>query len=75
MAIKQTVRIDASAEQIYQALISGEEFSKVTGAPATIAEDAGGVFSCFGGQVTGRHIELTPNTFPFRDTLNLQPIG
>ncbi len=54
MAIKQTVRINASAEQIDLALMSGEKFSKVTGASATIAEDAGGVFSCFGGQVTGR---------------------
>ena len=33
MAIKQTVRFNASAEQIYQALMSGEKFSKVTEHP------------------------------------------
>jgi len=61
MAINQTVRINASAEKVYNALTSAKEFSKVTGAPAEIGQDEGSVFSCFGGQVTGRLIELMPN--------------
>lgn len=61
MAINQIVTIKASPEKIYNALTSAKEFSKVTGAPAEIAKDEGGAFSCFAGQVTGRHIELNPN--------------
>ncbi|MGI9336787.1 MAG: SRPBCC domain-containing protein [Gammaproteobacteria bacterium] len=61
MAIKQTVTFKTSPEKLYEALTSAEEFSKVTGAPAEIAPDEGGAFSCFGGQIVGRHIELVPN--------------
>lgn len=61
MTINQTISIEASPEAIYSALVSAETFSKVTGAPADISQDEGGAFSCFGGQVTGRHIELHPN--------------
>lgn len=61
MAIHQTVTIKSSPEKIYSALTSQDEFSKVTGAPAEISQDEGGAFSCFGGQIVGRHIELIPN--------------
>jgi len=61
MAINQTVTIKTSPEKVYNALTSATEFSKVTGAPAEIAEDEGGAFSCFGGQIVGRHLELNPN--------------
>jgi activator of HSP90 ATPase len=61
MGITQTVTIRASAKEIYDALISAEAFSEFTRAPAEISEHVGGEFSCFGGQVTGRHIELRPN--------------
>ena len=60
MTISQSISINASAAKVYQALISAEQFSEVTGAPADIASDEGGEFSCFGGQITGRHIELIP---------------
>jgi len=62
MSIKQTVTFKATAEEIYSTLLSSNEFGDVTGAPAEIAKDEGGAFSCFGGQITGRHIELSPNT-------------
>ncbi|MDH3688756.1 MAG: SRPBCC family protein [Gammaproteobacteria bacterium] len=61
MAINQTVTIKTSPEKIYNALMSAKEFGKVTGAPAEIAQAEGGAFSCFGGQVAGRHLELIPN--------------
>lgn len=61
MAINQAVTFNASPEKIYNALTSAEEFSKVTGAPAEIARDEGGAFSCFGGQIVGRNLELVPN--------------
>ena len=61
MVITQTIQISASPEKIYNALMSAQEFSEVTGAPAEIAQEEGGQFSCFGGQIVGRHIELKLN--------------
>lgn len=61
MAINQTVTIKTTPEKLYNALTSAEEFSKVTGAPAEIAEEEGGAFSCFAGQIVGRHLELKPD--------------
>jgi activator of HSP90 ATPase len=60
MTINQSVTIKSSPENVYNALTSAEEFSKVTGAPAEIAQEEGGAFSCFDGQIVGRHIELIP---------------
>jgi activator of HSP90 ATPase len=61
MTISQSISINASAAKVYEALISAEQFSEATGAPAEISSDEGGEFSCFGGQITGRHIELIPD--------------
>ena len=61
MTISQSISIKASPAKVYQALISAEQFSKVTGAPADISSDEGGEFSCFGGQITGRQNELIPD--------------
>lgn len=61
MTITQTVSFNASAEEVYDAITSAEKFSEVTGAPAEISGDDGGAFSCFAGQIIGRHIELKPN--------------
>jgi activator of HSP90 ATPase len=60
MTIRQTISFQCSPEKIYQVLTSETEFGEMTGAPAEISGDEGGAFSCFGGQVTGRHIELKP---------------
>ncbi|MGI9421947.1 MAG: SRPBCC domain-containing protein [Hyphomicrobiaceae bacterium] len=61
MTINQSVTIKTTAENAYRALTSAREFSEATGAPADIAGDEGGAFSCFGGKVVGRQIELLPN--------------
>ena len=61
MTIEQKVSINASAANVYKAITSSSEFSEVTGAPAEIATVEGGAFSCFGGQIVGRHIQLIPN--------------
>ena len=61
MTIRQKVTIRTSPDKLYKALMAATEFSQVTGAPAEIAADEGGEFSCFGGQIVGRHIELHPN--------------
>jgi activator of HSP90 ATPase len=60
MPINQTVKINAIPDQIYKALLSANEFSELTGAAAEIDEGEGGAFSCFAGQIVGRHVELIP---------------
>jgi activator of HSP90 ATPase len=62
VTIKQVASFDASAEALYKALMTASKFAEWTGAPADITEGEGGAFSCFGGQITGRHIELLPNS-------------
>ena len=61
MTIVQDLSFNASVEKVYSALTSAAEFGDVTGAPADISTDEGGAFTCFGGQIAGRHIELIPN--------------
>ncbi len=60
-AIHQEVVFKASPEQIYEALTNEKEHAAFTGAPAEIDRDPGGAFSCYGGQVVGRNIEMVPN--------------
>jgi activator of HSP90 ATPase len=60
--IHQEVIINASPQQVYSILIETEEFSKINGGvPTEISPDAGGTFSCFGGMIVGRNIELVTN--------------
>jgi activator of HSP90 ATPase len=59
--IHQTVRFAAPAERVYALLLSAEDFSRLSGAPAQIDAAEGGAFSLFGGFVTGRSIELAPS--------------
>jgi activator of HSP90 ATPase len=59
--IHHEIVIAARPERIYAALLDGKQFSAFTGAPAEIDPTAGGAFSCFGGVITGRNIELLPD--------------
>ena len=60
-AIHQEIVFKASPERIYEALMNDQEHGAFTGAPAEISREAGGEFSCHGGQISGRNIELQPN--------------
>lgn len=60
-AIRQEVAFKASPKRVYDALLDSRQFSEFSGAPAEISRDPGGAFSCFGGIITGRNIELLPN--------------
>lgn len=60
-AIHQEVVFPASPQRVYEALTDSKQFSDVTDAPAEIGREAGASFSCFGGMITGRHVELLPN--------------
>ncbi|MDQ0200469.1 SRPBCC family protein [Neobacillus ginsengisoli] len=59
--IHQEVEFSATADRIYAALTDGKQFGELTGAPTEISPEAGGTFSCFGGMILGRNIELVPN--------------
>lgn len=67
-AIHQEVVFTASRERVYRALTDAKQFTQVTtfsmvknAPPAEISSEAGGKFACFGGYISGRHIELSPN--------------
>jgi activator of HSP90 ATPase len=61
-AIQQEVIFKAIPKRVYDALLDSKQFSEFSGgAPAEISPDPGGAFSCFGGIITGRNIELVPN--------------
>jgi activator of HSP90 ATPase len=67
-SIHQEVVFKASRKRVFDALTDAAQFTKVTelstvkgAAPASISREAGGAFSCFGGYITGRHIELVSN--------------
>ena len=62
MPIHQEVIFKASRKRIYEVLSDTRQSSAMTGgAPADISREAGGSFSCFGGMISGRQIELMPN--------------
>jgi activator of HSP90 ATPase len=59
--IHQVVVIKADPRRVYDALLDSRQFSAFTGgAPAEIDPREGASFSCFGGMITGRNIELRP---------------
>ena len=61
--IHQEIVFKASTKRVYDALLDSKQFSEFTGgAPAEISRDVGGAFSCFGGVITGRNVELRPNS-------------
>jgi uncharacterized protein YndB with AHSA1/START domain len=60
--IHQEVVFDASPEHVYQALTDAGKFSQLRGgAPTEIDSEVGGSFSCFGGMIQGRNVELVPS--------------
>ena len=66
--IHQEVFFKVSLKRVYEALTDARQFTKVTkfstvknAPPAEISRDVGGAFTCFGGVISGRHVELTPN--------------
>jgi activator of HSP90 ATPase len=60
-AIHQGIEFKANPQRVYEALIDSKRFIAFTGSPAEIEPQAGGAFSCFGGIITGRNVELVPN--------------
>jgi activator of HSP90 ATPase len=61
-AIHQEVVVDGRADAIYEILMDSAKHTELTGGkPAEISREEGGSFSCHGGAITGRNIELLEN--------------
>ena len=61
-SVHQEVTFAASPERIYRAYTDSREHAAFTAnGEAEIGSDEGGAFSCHGGAIVGRQIELVPN--------------
>jgi activator of HSP90 ATPase len=61
-SIHQEVIVQTNAQRIYAAMLTSSQFSAFTGGkPTEIDAKAGGAFSCFGGMISGRIVELVEN--------------
>lgn len=58
--IHHEITFDAAPGAVYDALTDAARHGELTGAPAEIDNTAGGAFSCYGGAVQGRSLELEP---------------
>ena len=52
--------IGAAPDRVYEAWLSAEEHSKMTGSPATGADQIGTTFHAWDGYITGKTLELEP---------------
>ncbi|MBI3993191.1 MAG: SRPBCC domain-containing protein [Candidatus Lambdaproteobacteria bacterium] len=59
--IHQEVTFKTKAKRVYDALMNSKEHAAFTGGPAEISKEAGGPFTCHGGHILGRNVELVPN--------------
>ena len=59
-AIQQSVEFEASPGVLYELYMDSKQHSLATGAPAKVDRKAGGAFTAFGGQLTGRTLLLAP---------------
>ncbi len=59
--VAHELTLSASPEEVFEALIDSAKHSKFTGAPAQIERKPCGVFSLYGGKLTGKTLEFEPN--------------
>jgi activator of HSP90 ATPase len=59
--IHEVVELHATPHKVYEALLDSKLFSTFSGVPGQIHREPGGMFSLFGGQITGRNVELIPD--------------
>mgnify|MGYP000734159035 FL=1 len=62
MEIVITTTIKASAVQIYEAWLSSEKHSEMTGGKAEVTDKDGGAFTAWDEYISGKNIELIPNS-------------
>ncbi|MFY9690015.1 MAG: SRPBCC family protein [Candidatus Acidiferrales bacterium] len=59
-SLHQEIVLTASPHRLYAVLLDSKQFATFSGAPAAIDPVPGGALSMFGGQITGRNVELVP---------------
>jgi activator of HSP90 ATPase len=59
--IHEVVELHASPHRVYEALLDSKQFVAFSSVPGEIHREPGGMFSLFGGQITGRNVELIPD--------------
>lgn len=59
-SIKQIVMIQATPEDVYEALMDSRRHAKLTGGGARISRKVGGRFSVFDGYAKGKNLKLVP---------------
>jgi activator of HSP90 ATPase len=60
--IHQEIVFKTTPEHLYEVLMDAKQHSALSGgAPAEISRDVGGSWSAFGGEISGRNVELMPN--------------
>jgi activator of HSP90 ATPase len=60
--VHQEVDFRADPKTIYEAYLDSRAHAAFSGEPASLSRSEGGEFSCWGGQIVGRQIELRPNS-------------
>ncbi len=58
--LSQTTVFNASAHDVYDALMDSKKHSKFTGSKAVMSQKKGGKFTAYDGYIEGTNIELKP---------------
>ncbi len=56
--ISQTISINASPKEVYEALMNSKKHAEFTGDDAQISPEVRGKFTCYGDYIEGENIEL-----------------
>ncbi|MGC1375100.1 MAG: SRPBCC family protein [Anaerolineales bacterium] len=59
--IQQTVTFQVSPHEVYEALMDSAKHAAFSGSAAEISREVGGAYSAYGGYITGKNLELTPD--------------
>ena len=59
--IRQSILIDATPKELYEAILDPKMHTKFTGAKATGSMEVGGKFTAYDGYISGVNLELEEN--------------
>ncbi len=59
--IRQSVTLNATQQEVYEALMNSRKHTKFTGSKASISRKIGGKFAVFNGEIYGKNLELKKN--------------
>lgn len=59
--ISQSVVLNTSSHEVYDALMDSKKHSQFTGGKAVISQKVGGKFTAYDGYIEGKNTELKPN--------------